>query len=402
MAEENLRSFARPAHAVISDAIIAALGYTPAAAGVMADGTAAAPGLAFASAADTGFHKYIDSSSGKGLAFAVAGKRVGSIDYRTIGALPFDNVRFRLGTGQAITATDTDTFVATIETPSVNISGALSRVAFFNMGSIALTATDAVTKTEQQAMFELDKIDLMADAGAVVFDDVVGIRVRTAVPHDDVTVTRATCIELPYVQTLGTGAITDVVGIRFVSGVVPGVTNTCGILFATEPNLGSIASEAGEDIFINAGISSSGNLNLGVQSKLVLRIADVGANGNFLKASANNTPLLKADHASAANVALTLSSKGTSSVSILTGGGQQLEVIDRASAVNRASVRGGAAGAGVTFGAVGESNIDVLLSPAGTGVLRFGTHSSIVAETVTGYITIKDSAGTTRKLAVVS
>lgn len=39
---------------------------------------------------------------------------------------------------------------------------------------------------------------------------------------------------------------------------------------------------------------------------------------------------------------------------------------------------------------------------AGSGVVRFGTHSAIAAETVTGYITMKDSAGNTRKLAVVS
>jgi hypothetical protein len=34
--------------------------------------------------------------------------------------------------------------------------------------------------------------------------------------------------------------------------------------------------------------------------------------------------------------------------------------------------------------------------------LMFGTHTGIAAETITGYITIKDEGGTTRKLAVVS
>jgi len=43
---------------------------------------------------------------------------------------------------------------------------------------------------------------------------------------------------------------------------------------------------------------------------------------------------------------------------------------------------------------------DLTLNPAGN--LKFGTHSTISSETVTGYITIKDSGGTTRKLAVVS
>ena len=36
------------------------------------------------------------------------------------------------------------------------------------------------------------------------------------------------------------------------------------------------------------------------------------------------------------------------------------------------------------------------------GTLQYGTHTAIGAETVTGYITIKDAGGTTRKLAVVS
>ncbi len=50
----------------------------------------------------------------------------------------------------------------------------------------------------------------------------------------------------------------------------------------------------------------------------------------------------------------------------------------------------------------GTANIDLKLTTKGTGVVQYGTHSAIAAETVTGYITIKDAGGTTRKLAVVS
>ena len=46
--------------------------------------------------------------------------------------------------------------------------------------------------------------------------------------------------------------------------------------------------------------------------------------------------------------------------------------------------------------------IDQDKSTTFAGTVSFGTHSSIVAETVTGYITIKDSGGTSRKIAVVS
>ena len=61
---------------------------------------------------------------------------------------------------------------------------------------------------------------------------------------------------------------------------------------------------------------------------------------------------------------------------------------------------------GVTISAVGlgapGANQDITLTPGGTGKVTFGTHSALAAETVTGYITIKDAGGTTRKLAVVS
>ena len=43
---------------------------------------------------------------------------------------------------------------------------------------------------------------------------------------------------------------------------------------------------------------------------------------------------------------------------------------------------------------------DLFLNP--TGSVKFGTHAAIGAETVTGYITVKDAAGNSRKLAVVS
>ena len=50
----------------------------------------------------------------------------------------------------------------------------------------------------------------------------------------------------------------------------------------------------------------------------------------------------------------------------------------------------------------GAANLDVVITPKGTGAVKFGTHSALAAETVTGYIVIKDAGGTTRKLAVIS
>jgi hypothetical protein len=47
-------------------------------------------------------------------------------------------------------------------------------------------------------------------------------------------------------------------------------------------------------------------------------------------------------------------------------------------------------------------DMDLALTPAGAGNVRYGTHADIGAETITGYIEIKDAGGTVRKLAVVS
>jgi len=54
----------------------------------------------------------------------------------------------------------------------------------------------------------------------------------------------------------------------------------------------------------------------------------------------------------------------------------------------------------LTDGNIDTSAGDLKLSPA--GVLRFGTHTGLGAEALSGYITVKDSAGNSRKLAVIS
>jgi hypothetical protein len=50
----------------------------------------------------------------------------------------------------------------------------------------------------------------------------------------------------------------------------------------------------------------------------------------------------------------------------------------------------------------GADNIDLSIIPAGTGKVCFGSHSTISSEILSGFIVIKDSSGTERKLAVVA
>lgn len=57
----------------------------------------------------------------------------------------------------------------------------------------------------------------------------------------------------------------------------------------------------------------------------------------------------------------------------------------------------------VGIAAVGNNaDIDIVIAPKGTGTLRYGTHTTTTDVATTGYITIRDSSGVTRKLAVIS
>lgn len=62
----------------------------------------------------------------------------------------------------------------------------------------------------------------------------------------------------------------------------------------------------------------------------------------------------------------------------------------------------GNGGVTVESAGTGAADIDLALTPAGGGKVKFGSHAAIGAETVTGYIEIKDAGGTVRKVAVVS
>lgn len=79
------------------------------------------------------------------------------------------------------------------------------------------------------------------------------------------------------------------------------------------------------------------------------------------------------------------------------------EFILTASAANYLSLANNTAGTPPYVAALGaDTNIDLQLTPKGAGLLRFGAFTSNADTAVTGYITIKDAGGTTRKLATIA
>jgi hypothetical protein len=102
------------------------------------------------------------------------------------------------------------------------------------------------------------------------------------------------------------------------------------------------------------------------------------------------------------NIGIRYIAKTAANHQFQTGGSaiNQFVVQHQASAVNYLQVAGAATGSAPSMSTVGtDTNIDLALTPKGTGVLRFGTYTAgILAQA--GYITIKDAAGNTRNLLV--
>lgn len=125
-------------------------------------------------------------------------------------------------------------------------------------------------------------------------------------------------------------------------------------------------------------------------------------------ANASTSPILSAA------VDFTLAAAGVNMMratnTILTLGGlpgnEAIRAEHNANAVNHLKVRGGVladAGGSIAISADGsEANIDLRFIPKGAGLMRFGALTGTADTPISGYIEIKDVAGTIRKLAVIS
>jgi len=134
-----------------------------------------------------------------------------------------------------------------------------------------------------------------------------------------------------------------------------------------------------------------------------MRVAHTASAVNYVQVtgSATTGSVVISSQGSDTNVGLQLRSKGTGDINLMTAGGtNQVVVRNVASAVNYLSLKGSAAGNMVPIQVEGtDTNIDLALTPKGTGLVRFGTYVA-GALLATGYINIKAADGTTYKVLV--
>jgi sugar lactone lactonase YvrE len=175
------------------------------------------------------------------------------------------------------------------------------------------------------------------------------------------------------------------------------------------------AGVSGSTTNINIGSAVSGSLgtttiqaptvNIG-QLATQFAVTNTASAVNYVQVTgaATGGTTVVSSQGSDASVNLGVAAKGSGVVRLFTGGTtEQFRVLNTASAVNFATATGSTAGNAVSYSVAGtDTNIDIALNPKGTGNVRFGTYTADMTLIVQGYVEIKDSGGTIRKLAVIA
>ena len=193
-------------------------------------------------------------------------------------------------------------------------------------------------------------------------------------------------------QSLQVNNVASAVNYAQIVGAVTGGAPTLSIQ-GTDTNIGLVLSGKGTGVVALGGTTAA---NSGLQVKpTVSGVNYIQINGN----TAGNGVNLQAE-GSDADVALSIRAKGTFNIPFFTGGGTQFLISHTGSAVNYVRATGAATTAAPELAAIGsDTNINLKLTPKGTGVVQFGTYTAgIIAQA--GYITITDAAGTSRRLLV--
>jgi hypothetical protein len=181
-----------------------------------------------------------------------------------------------------------------------------------------------------------------------------------------------------------------------------GTSTNSGFVVVTNANLYTqIIAQGPANTNLNLSANGSGSVSVctnGFNETQQLRVAHTASAVNFVQVTGaatggglTTTPRITSQ-GSDANIALQLEGKGNGEIRLASHRTNYLAVSGS-----------GSAGGLVTFTAAGgDTNIDLALTPKGTGNVRFGTYTANMALTIQGYVEIKDSGGTIRRLAVIA
>jgi hypothetical protein len=171
---------------------------------------------------------------------------------------------------------------------------------------------------------------------------------------------------------------------------------------------GTIISSQGSDASINFEVQAKGTggaVRFFAGSAEQVRFTPTASAVNYVQvtgATTLNPPVISAQ-GSDTTVALLFQAKGGQNIRFFSNAGsaEQFRILHTGGTIaNYCSVTGNVAGSAPAFSVNGsDTNIDLALTPKGTGLVRFGTYVA-GALTATGYINIKAADGTTYKVLV--
>ena len=168
-----------------------------------------------------------------------------------------------------------------------------------------------------------------------------------------------------------------------------------------------LLAATGTDTDISSAVSSKGAGSVRFQTNNAaqeqMRVAHTASAVNYVQvtgAATGSSPTISVQ-GSDASAGLVLLSKSASIIfQTRTAQGRSFNVLDTGAPVNYLQVQGNTATNAPILSAQGtDTNIDLTLTPKGTGNVRFGTYTGTIL-TPTGYVEIKDSGGTVRRLLV--
>jgi hypothetical protein len=187
---------------------------------------------------------------------------------------------------------------------------------------------------------------------------------------------------------------------------------------STGQNYISLESSGGGSSFRNAGAGlnlstyfiskGTGTISFATNASTSteqLRVSHTASAVNYVQVTgaATGAPSRISAQGSDSLVSLGISAKGAGDIFFQNSGSGSTGFIIRqgsGSIVNYLQATSSATGAAPVFSSQGsDTDIDLTLTPKGAGNVRFGTYTAGIL-TPTGYITVKDSGGTTRRLLV--
>jgi hypothetical protein len=222
----------------------------------------------------------------------------------------------------------------------------------------------------------------------------------------------ATVGSTPKIQSLGTnlsfytpGGEQFRVADTTSAGTSVNFIQTSGNIAGAAPRFVSVGADTNVGIVFSSKGTGDLSFRTNGTNQVQMLVAHTASAVNYVQvtgAATGTRPTISAQ-GSDATIGMTYNVKGSTLHAFTNSEGTQFAInATGATIANRLNVAGAAAGQAPTLSASGtDTNIDLTLTPKGTGNVKFGTYTALMGLVTTGYIEIKDSGGTVRRLAVV-